>query len=177
MVDTTNAIDTKVNSNMRTQMNTSLASFAQLVDKRVTVRLREQLSATPTNTTRALTLQGFHQDKDTPQSAVTFASLSSANTTQSPYNPHDTRQVPSHTPPVMGLDIHHDQEPVKLSGKDDKIQYIREDLESQHHQLQPKVIKLAITSRLATKYIHIKLNKLGIMAQRDSNGDPLHIPK
>jgi hypothetical protein len=67
----------------------------------------------------------------------------------------------------MGLDRYHDQEPLKLIGKDDNMQYIKEDLKSQHHQLQPKVIKLARRSLLATKDIHIKLKKLGIMTQRD----------
>jgi hypothetical protein len=57
------------------------------------------------------------------------------------------------------------------------VQYIRKDLHSPHHQLQPKVIKLARITLLATNDIHIKLKKLGIMEQRDSNCDPLHGPK
>jgi hypothetical protein len=57
------------------------------------------------------------------------------------------------------------------------VQHIREDSESQHHQLQPLVINLARVSLLATKDINLKLKKLGIMTQCDSNGDPLHIPK
>jgi hypothetical protein len=56
-------------------------------------------------------------------------------------------------------------------------QHIRENLESHHHQLQPLVINLARLSLLATKEIHLKLKKLGIMDKRDSNCDPLHIPK
>jgi hypothetical protein len=85
--------------------------------------------------------------------------------------------VPSRAPGIIGLDRIQEQEPVKLRGKDDKVQHIREDFESQHHQLQPLVINLERLSLLATKEIHLKLKKLGIMDKWDSNGDPLHIPK
>jgi hypothetical protein len=177
MVDIMNAIDAKVNLNMITQMTTIIASFKRLVDARLTVMMREQLTAMLTNVTPTLSISGFYRGKVTPQSVVTFASLSSTNNTQSPYHPDGTLQVPNQTPLFMGLDIHQDQEPVKLSGKDDKVQCIREDLELQHRQLQPKVIKLARVSLLSTKDIYIKLRNLGIMEQRNSNGDPLHIPK
>jgi hypothetical protein len=93
------------------------------------------------------------------------------------YHPPGTQNVPCQTPSIVGLDRTSYQEPVKLSVKDDKVQHIREYLESQHHQLQPLVINLARVILLATKDINLELKKLGIMTQWHSNGDPLHIPK
>jgi hypothetical protein len=172
-------IETRVDNNVKPQMDKCLATITKLIEDKIG-------AATATNTVDGVfanpitptmrTPTTFHQ-RDPQHPTVSFSNINSLQYIPSPYHPPGTQNVPCQTPSIIGLDRTSDQEPVKLSGKDDKVQHIREDLESQHHQLQPLVINLARVSLLATKDINLKLKKLGIMTQRDSNGDPLHIPK
>jgi hypothetical protein len=160
-------------------MDKCLATITKLIEDKIgnasatnTVR---QVFATPI--TPALCTPTTFQQRDTQHTGISFSNINSLQYIPSPYHPAGTKQVPSRKHSVIGLDRTSDQKPVRLSGKDDKVQYIREDLESHNHQLQPLVINLARVSLLATKDINLKLKKLGIMAERDSNSDPLHIPK
>jgi hypothetical protein len=160
-------------------MDKCLATITTLVEDKIgngsATNTARQVFAHPKKP--ALHAPTTFQQKDTQHTGVSFSNINSLQYIPSPYHPSGTQQVPIRKPSVIGLDITADQEPVRLSGKEDNVQHIREDLESQHHQLQPLVINLERVILLATKDINLKLKKLGIMAEWDSNGDPLHIPK
>jgi hypothetical protein len=173
-------IETRVDNNVKPQIDKCQATIAKLIEDKIG-------NATATNTVGQVfsnpiipalrTPTNTFQQRDPQHSGVSFSNINSLQYIPSPYQPALNQHVPSQKPSIIGLDRTADQEPVRLSGKDDKVQHITEDLESHHHQLQPLVINLTRVSLLATKDINLKLKKLGIMAQRDSNGDPLHIPK
>lgn len=169
----------RVDLNVKPQMDKCLDTITQLIQSKIGGATQSP-NAIPTfgnQITPSLRTPNHSLQKETHHTGVSFSSLNSLQYIESPYRPAGTLQVPSQTPAIIGLVRLQDQEPIKLSGKDDKVHHIREDLESQHHQLQPLVINLARVSLLATKEIHLKLKKLGMMDKRDSNGDPLHIPK
>jgi hypothetical protein len=123
-------IETRVDNNVKPQMDKCLATITKLIEDNMgfatAINTVDRVFANPI-TPVMRTPTAFHQ-RDPQHSAVSFFNINSLQYIPSPYHPTGTQKVPCQTPSIIGLDRTSDQEPVKLSGKDDKVQHIREDL-------------------------------------------------
>jgi hypothetical protein len=127
-------IEDRVEHNVKPQMDKCLDAITQLIQSKIgeATQSHTAIQTFGNQITPSLRTPNHSLQKETHHTGVSFSSLNSLQYIPSPYRPART---PSRAPAIIGLVRLQDQEPVKLSGKDDKVQHIREDLESQHQQL------------------------------------------